>query len=147
MMIFGFRPKNLKTKAVAVALSIAWLEDDVEPSPADDRARERLVAFRRELCRCLTRRGDALSELADAVLCGAGRCGPGGLSLVPEHRRGHGALYDALNSGPVQIARLRWSLATLPLPAWPDGRIRLAVDVSAGCGRMRHQPGAVVLPL
>jgi DDE superfamily endonuclease len=28
------------------------------------------------------------------------------------------------------VARLRWSLAVLPLPAWPDGRIRLAVDVS-----------------
>jgi hypothetical protein len=28
------------------------------------------------------------------------------------------------------VARLRWSLAALPLPAWPDGRIRLAADVS-----------------
>ena len=63
------------------------------------------------------------------------------LSLVPEHRRGHGALYDALNSGQVQIARLRWSLAALPLPAWPDGRIRLAVDVS---GWLR--PDAVTSP-
>ncbi len=52
------------------------------------------------------------------------------LSLVPEYRRGHGALYDALNHGQVQIARLRRSLAALPLPAWDDGRIRLAVDVS-----------------
>src|SRR5215470_3970827 len=72
MMIFGFRPENLKTKAVAVALSIAWLEDDVEPPPADDRARERLAAFGRELCRCLTRRADELAELADAVLCAGG---------------------------------------------------------------------------
>jgi hypothetical protein len=52
-----------------------------------------------------------------------------GLSLVPEHRRGHGAGYDAVNAGRVEIARLRWSLACLPLPAWRDGRIRLAVDV------------------
>ena len=113
-MIFGFRPKNLKTKAVAVALSIAWLEDDVEPSPADDRARERLVAFRRELYRCFATYRDALLELADAVLCGGGPVRVlAELSLVPEHRRGHGALYDALNSGQVQIARLRWSLAGL----------------------------------
>jgi DDE superfamily endonuclease len=28
------------------------------------------------------------------------------------------------------VARLRWSLAALPLPRWDDGRIRLAVDVS-----------------
>ena len=52
------------------------------------------------------------------------------LSLAPEGRRGHGALYDALNCGKVQVARLRWALAGLPLPAWDDGRIRLAVDVS-----------------
>ena len=142
MMIFGFRPKNLKTKAVAVALSIAWLEDDVEPPPAGDRARERLAAFRRELYRCLTRRADELAELADAVLCAGGPVRVlAELSLVPGHRRGHGALYDALNSGRVQVARLRWSLAALPLPAWPDGRIRLAVDVS---GWLR--PDAVTSP-
>src|SRR5271165_2521790 len=52
------------------------------------------------------------------------------LSLEPEHRRGHGALYGAVNCGRVDIARLRWSLACLPLPAWDDGRIRLAADVS-----------------
>ncbi len=53
-----------------------------------------------------------------------------GLSLAPEHRRGHGALYDAVNHGRIEITRLRWSLAVLPLPRWPDGRIRLGVDVS-----------------
>ena len=53
-----------------------------------------------------------------------------GLSLAPEHRRGHGALYDGLSAGRVDIARLRWSLAALPVPAWPDGRVRLAADVS-----------------
>ena len=52
------------------------------------------------------------------------------LSLEPEHQRGHGALYDAVNAGGSQVARLRWSLAAVPLPAWDDGRIRLAVDVS-----------------
>jgi len=30
----------------------------------------------------------------------------------------------------VQVSRLRWALAGVPLPAWDDGRIRLAVDVS-----------------
>ncbi len=52
------------------------------------------------------------------------------LSLEPECRRGHGAVYKALNRGQVQVARLRWVPAALPLPAWDDGRIRLAVDVS-----------------
>ena len=49
---------------------------------------------------------------------------------MPEYRRGHGAVYDALNAGRVSIGRLRRALAGLPLPAWPDGRIRLAADVS-----------------
>ena len=53
-----------------------------------------------------------------------------GLSLAPEHRRGHGALYDGLCCGRIGIGRLRWALACLPLPRWPDGRITLAADVS-----------------
>ena len=44
---------------------------------------------------------------------------------------GHGvAVYDALNAGAIDIGRLRWAVGCLPLPAWPDGRIRLGVDVS-----------------
>ena len=94
-------------------------------------ARDALAVFRRELYRCFTARADALFELADAVLCADGPVKTlVGLSLVPEHRRGHGALYDALNAGRIDVARLRWSLAALPLPRWGDGRIRLAVDVS-----------------
>ena len=64
-------------KAVAVAFSMAWLETGVEPQPEDDRARDRLAAFRGELYRCFTARADALFELADAVLCAEGRCGAG----------------------------------------------------------------------
>src|SRR6516164_9804115 len=130
-MAFGFLPENLKTQAVAVAFSIAWLEAGVEPRPEDDLAGDALAGFRRELYRCFTARGDALFELADAVLCAEGPVHTlVGLSLVAEHRRGHGGLYDALNAGRVDVARLRWSLAALPLPRWGDGRIRLAVDVS-----------------
>ena len=73
---------------------------------------EILREFRGELYRCLTRRGDALFELGDAVLCRQDRVHMlAELSLEPEHQRGHGALYDALNCGSVQIARLRWALA------------------------------------
>jgi DDE superfamily endonuclease len=90
-----------------------------------------LAGFREELYWSLTRRADALFELGDAVLCGPGRVTDlARLSLVPEFSRGHGALYDALNAGHVGFARLRRALAGLPLPAWPDGRIRLAVDVT-----------------
>ena len=91
---------------------------------------------------CLAARGDELFELADAVLCADGPVRTlAGLSLVAEHRRGHGALYDAVNHGRVAIGRLRRALAGLPLPAWPDGRIRLAVDV---CNWLR--PDAATSP-
>ena len=90
-----------------------------------------LSRFRVDFRACLAVRGDELFELADAVLCADGPVKTlAGLSLAPEHRRGHGALYDAVDHGQVAIGRLRRALAGLPLPAWPDGRIRLAVDVS-----------------
>jgi hypothetical protein len=119
-------------EAVAVAFSMARIGDGGEALPEVRRARRVLAGFRDELYRCLTARADALFELADAVLCRQDRVHMlAELSLEPEHRRGHGALYDAVNCGRVEVARLRWSLACLPLPAWPDGRIRLAVDVSS----------------
>ena len=75
---------------------------------------------------------DVLFEVCDAVLCKPDRVHMlAELSLEPECRRGHGAVYDAVNCGRVQVARLRRALAGLPLPAWPDGRIRLAADVSS----------------
>jgi hypothetical protein len=91
-----------------------------------------LSAFRWEFYRCLPRRADALFELCDAVLCADGPVSSlVGLSLAAEHRRGHGALYDAVNAGRVQVDRLRRALAGLPLPRDAQGRIVLAVDVSA----------------
>ena len=114
-----------------MAFSMAWPGPDGEDADGADRARGVLAAFRGELYRCVTRRADALFELADAVLCKQDRVHMlAELSLEPECRRGHGAVYDALNCGGVQVARLRRALAVLPLPAWDDGRIRLAVDVS-----------------
>jgi hypothetical protein len=95
-------------------------------------AAARLAWLRGEFYRCLTRRGDALFSLADAVLCEDRRVTDlARLSLVPEFGRGHGALYDGLNAGRIEIGRLRRALAGMALPAWPDGRIRLAADVSA----------------
>jgi hypothetical protein len=91
-----------------------------------------LRGFREDLYWSFTRRADALFELGDAVLCEPGRVTDlARLSLAAEFRRGHGALYGALNEGRAGFARLRRALAGLPLPAWPDGRVRLAVDVSS----------------
>jgi hypothetical protein len=117
--------------AVAVAFSMAWLEAEGGRGAEDDDALGRLAGFRGEVYRCLGKRADALLDLADAVLCGQDRVLMlAELSLEPECRRGHGAVYDALKCGEVRVTRLRRALASLPLPAWDDGRIRLAVDVS-----------------
>ena len=90
-----------------------------------------LAGFREQLYRCMTRRADALFELTDALLCTDGPVRTlVGLSLAPEHRRGHGAMYDALNHGRIDIESLRRQLAALPLPPAADGRLVLAVDVS-----------------
>ncbi len=114
-----------------MAFSMAWAGVRAGGGDGSDQARAGLAGFRRELYQCLGRRRDALFEIADAVLCRQDRVHMlAELSLEPECRRGHGAVYDALNCGQVQAGRLRRALAALPLPAWPDGRIRLAVDVS-----------------
>jgi DDE superfamily endonuclease len=90
-----------------------------------------LSGFRTEFYRCLTARLDTLFELTDAVSCTDGPVRTlVGLSLAPEHRRGHGALYDGINHGRMDIERLRRSLAGLPLPRAADGRMVLAVEVS-----------------
>src|SRR5882757_11497099 len=108
---------------------------DVEPLAV-------LSRFRRDFHACLTARGDELFELADAVLCADGPVRAlAGLSLAPGHQRGHGALYDAVNQGQIDIARLRRSLAGLPLPRAADGRLMLAVDVSNWL-----RPGAATSP-
>lgn len=87
--------------------------------------------FRSKLYASMTARGDALFELSDALLCTDGPVRTlVDLALVPEHRRGHGALYGGLNHGRIDVARLRRALAGLPLPRAADGRLVLAVDVS-----------------
>ena len=105
-------------------------------------ARAVLARFRRDFHACLTARADELCELADALLRAHGPVRSlASLSLVPEHRRGHGALYDAVNGGRIEIARLRRALAGLPLPRAADGRLMLAVDVSNWL-----RPGAAISP-
>src|SRR4029077_17923615 len=122
---------NLAGEAVAVAFSMAWPEDAVQGDQDEEQARGLLAAFRAELYRGMGKRRDCLFELADAVLCGQARVHMlAELSLEPECRRGHGAVYDAVNAGRVHVARLRPALGAFPLPRWDDGRIRLAADVS-----------------
>jgi len=101
-----------------------------------------LSGFRRDFHACLTARADELCELTDAVLCADGPVRSlAALSLAPEHRRGHGALYGAVNHGRIGVTRLRRVLAGLPLRRAADGRLVLAVDVSSWL-----RPGAATSP-
>ena len=76
--------------------------------------------FREDLFDCLTARGDELFDLADALLCADGPVtSPVDLTLVAEHRRGHGAMYEVLNRGKVDVPRLRQVLVGLPMTVLP----------------------------
>jgi hypothetical protein len=109
------------------SLDPAVVVDQSVAAEAADRLRE----FRGEWYRCLGRRADELFELTDALLCAEGPVRTlVGLCLAPEHRRGHGALYNALNCGEVDACRLRRALAGLPPPRMFGGRIVLAVDAT-----------------
>lgn len=74
---------------------------------------ETLIKFRAELHQCLTRWGNALFELCDAVLCSPAPVGSvPSLSMEPVFRRGHGTLYKALALGTIDTDRLRRLLIT-----------------------------------
>ena len=89
-----------------------------------------LCRFRDGFYSCLGARADAQFELTEALLCADGPVRSlVDLSLAPEHRRGHGALYDGLNHGSIEVARLRRGVAGVALPRVGD-RIVLAADVS-----------------
>jgi DDE superfamily endonuclease len=128
-MIFGFLRETWRPRAVAVAFIMSWHENEDEDGA--DHAIARLAGFRDGLYSSLGMRRDVLFEACDALACRPERVHMlAELCLEPECRRGHGGVYDALNSGAVQIGRLRRAVGTVPLRPWDDGRIRLACDVS-----------------
>jgi hypothetical protein len=89
-----------------------------------------LHSFRRSLYECLHRRGDALFELADAILTADGAVpSPVHLSLEASHRRGWGSLYAALDRGRIDAEALRALLARHPLAGSAATPV-YAVDIS-----------------
>lgn len=102
------------TKAVRVSL----LPDVVRREGFAEASR-----FQGESYECLTARRDALFELGDAVLCADGAVkSPVDLTLLPEHRRGHGAMYGGLNHGRSDTTRLRTVLKDCRLDHRADQR-------------------------
>jgi hypothetical protein len=79
----------------------------------------RLARFRQELRWCLWRRGDALSDLADAVLTAPHAGSLPYLSLEPVFRRGHGMVYQALSEGGIDEEALRDLLVAVRERDWP----------------------------
>ncbi|MEU6702117.1 transposase [Pseudonocardia sp. NPDC046786] len=132
LILFGFLPRSSKAKGGGRVLGVAHggaIGGRDTPQDCGDPAGH-LAGFRRRFYAALTARADALFELTDAVLCSDGPVTSlVELTLVAEHRRGHGALYDALAAGQVEPAQLRRSLTGLTMPQVGD-RIVLAVDVS-----------------
>jgi hypothetical protein len=97
--------------------------------PRQPAALTRLQAFRAGLHGCCTRRGDALVDLADALLSAQGPVASlPQLSLEPAHRRGWGSTYAALACGRIDAERLRDLLAGCLPPADP---LVFAVDLTA----------------
>ncbi len=76
---------------------------------------EALRAFRRQVYPLLTLRREALFEALDAVLSAPTLETPAHLSLAPSGQRGWGRLYDALNAGTMDLARLERLVASSPL--------------------------------
>ncbi|MYV97467.1 transposase, partial [Streptomyces sp. SID3343] len=71
---------------------MSLLHHDVQREPFAEASH-----FREDFFACLTARRDELFKLMDALLCADGPVtAPVDLTLPAEHRRGHGALYDAL---------------------------------------------------
>ena len=105
--------------------------EDVLPVESDPSCVRALRVFRRELLGCLTRRGDALFELTDAMLCAQGRVvSPVELSLEPEFRRGHGSVYAALGRGRIDEAALRRLLVGQVAAARPGEPLMFAIDTT-----------------
>jgi hypothetical protein len=115
------RRKKINTKGCVISV-----HDDRKTDALGE-----LAGFRQEFYSCLTARADALFELCDAVLCTDGPVvSLPELSLAGVHRRGHGALYDGLAAGRIDIARLRMALTGLELPRGADRQVRIAIDVT-----------------
>ena len=138
----------------ARALADAGISAAREPADAAD-----LVAFRRELLGCLTRRGGALFGLADAMLCAQGPVlSPAELSLEPEFGRCYGSAYAAVGEGRVDEVAFRRLLAGRTAPARPGEPLMFAADTTSlprpdaayADGRTmvlsRRKGGDVVLP-
>ena len=99
-------------------------QDSARGQDLDPARRGDLSRFREVFYGCLTARADELFELTDALLCTEGPVRTlVELALAPEHRRGHGALYDGLNQGRIEVGSAApgaGRVAAAPGSGWAD---------------------------
>ncbi len=91
---------------------------------------EDLADFRERLYGCLTKRGDAMFGLVDALCSPVAVESLAHLSLAERHERRHGSVYGALAHGRLDAGRLREELVLARDPGWP---LVFAVDASTWC--------------
>jgi len=119
-------PDSGGTGGAVAAVSPGMAPQPPDPAQVTDavaryQAHQALREFRARLYGCLTARPDASFELCDAILCADHAVTSlAELSLAPEFRRGHGALYDALAAGRIDEDKLA-ALLTGTLPRLVDG--------------------------
>jgi hypothetical protein len=94
-------------------------------------SRAALSRFRAGLHSCFTRRGDALFDLADAMLCTQGPVRSAvELSMEPEFRRSYGSVFDALAAGKINAERLRRLLLGVASPPRAGQPWMFAIDTT-----------------
>ncbi len=91
---------------------------------------EALRAFRHQVYPLFGCRRDALFEILDAVLSAPSLETPAHLSLTPTCQRGWGSLYDALNTGTMDLPRLEQLVASYPVDPRHPQTVWYAVDAS-----------------
>ena len=113
--------EDLATRIAPQMVALAPRPPDPAQAAAAIARYQALRDFRARLYGCLTGRADSLFELCDAILCADHAVTSlAELSLTPEFRRGHGALYDALHDGEIDEEAFAALLAGA-LPQLIDG--------------------------
>jgi hypothetical protein len=91
-----------------------------------------LTRLRQQAYKSFVRAGDALMNLCDALLCETQAHSLVELSLAPNFERKWSSLYQALEDGRIDVARLRHAtIQALLHEYWPSEMVYLSVDSSS----------------
>jgi hypothetical protein len=104
---------------------------DTTGQPTREEVMTTLQQFRQEIYGYMKRGGDAMFNLADALLCESQAQSLAELSMSPFFTRKWSSVYEALSDGRIKVEELRRVLVSTLLAQIPDGElIWIAVDGS-----------------